>query len=726
MNCPLKSGFIIIFCLAIFMGCGGGGGGGDDDNDPICTDTDADGYFAESGCGTLVDCNDNAANVNPGATETCNGVDDNCSGAVDEGVTNTYYQDGDSDTYGNAVVSTQACSVPAGYVSNSTDCDDSAAGVNPGATETCNGVDDNCSGAVDEGVTNTYYQDGDGDTYGNAAVSTQACSAPGGYVSDSSDCDDTTAGINPGATEIPDDLMDQDCDGFDLRTWYLDNDGDGYGDIASTTTANSQPSGYVLNSSDCNDSAANENPGETEVCNGVDDNCSGAVDEGVTNTYYQDGDNDTYGNTAVSTQACSLPAGYVSDNTDCDDAVGSVYPGATETCGDGIDQDCNGGDLSCDAVDDDGDGLSDIDGDCDDTDDTIYPGATEVVDDGIDQNCDGFDLITWYLDSDGDGYGDPASTTTANENAQPLGYVADNTDCDDSVGAAYPGNTEICNDGLDNDCNTFTDCDDATCTDHPVCNTFTNSLGMTFHLISSGTYTMGSPGDESGRGTDEDETDVTLTQDFYMQTTEVTQGQWTAVTSMSPSYFSNCGGDCPVETVSWNDVQSFIADLNVLGEGTYRLPTEAEWEYAARAGSVTAFANGDITATSCAEDVNLTVMGWYCFNSGVAYAGCFNLSGSGGSSCAGTNPVKGKIANTWGLYDMHGNLWEWCQDGYAPYPPYPPGQSTLTDPVGSGTENVIRGGSWAASPASCRSANRNSLAPTIPGIDIGFRLVRQP
>ncbi|HBI24416.1 MAG TPA: hypothetical protein DDX84_09510, partial [Nitrospiraceae bacterium] len=147
-------------------------------------DVDGDGYnavlpaeceFSDSGpadsdqCDvSQLDCNDNNASINPGATEICNGVDDDCNGQVD----NTYYQDSDTDTYGNVSISTQACTQPAGYVTNSADCNDSNASINPGASESCNDIDDNCNGQIDEGVLNTYYSDADSDTYGNVSIST--------------------------------------------------------------------------------------------------------------------------------------------------------------------------------------------------------------------------------------------------------------------------------------------------------------------------------------------------------------------------------------------------------------------------------------------------------------------------------------------------------------------------------------------------------------------------
>ncbi|SLM29857.1 exported hypothetical protein [Desulfamplus magnetovallimortis] len=243
--------------------------------------------------------------------------------------------------------------------------------------------------------------------------------------------------------------------------------------------------------------------------------------------------------------------------------------------------------------------------------------------------------------------------------------------------------------------------------DPPPPITLTNSLGMTFNLMPAGTFMMGSPGDEGGRISNETQHEVTLTQPFYMQTTEVTQGQWKAVMGNNPSWFSGCGDNCPVEMVSWDDVQGFIATLNALGEGVYALPTEAQWEYAARAGTTTAFANGDITASgfSCDPDPNLDIMGWHCGNSDK------------------THPVVQKKANNGGLYDMHGNLYEWCQDWFDNYP-----SESVIDPVGasSGSIRVIRGGSWSNNARNCRSAYRNLNYPGRRRHLIGFRLVLSP
>jgi hypothetical protein len=192
-------------------------------------DTDGDGYgssavstvscSAPSGyIADATDCDDTSASVSPGVTETCNGVDDNCDGSTDESSAvdaSTWYADADGDGYGNPAVSTVSCSAPSGYTADATDCDDTSASVSPVGTETCNGVDDNCDGSTDESSAadaSTWYLDSDGDGYGSSAVSTVSCSAPSGYTANNTDCDDTSASVNPGVTETCSGV-DDNCDG---------------------------------------------------------------------------------------------------------------------------------------------------------------------------------------------------------------------------------------------------------------------------------------------------------------------------------------------------------------------------------------------------------------------------------------------------------------------------------------------------------------------------------
>jgi sulfatase modifying factor 1 len=194
-----------------------------------------------------------------------------------------------------------------------------------------------------------------------------------------------------------------------------------------------------------------------------------------------------------------------------------------------------------------------------------------------------------------------------------------------------------------------------------------------------------------------------------MQTTEVTQGQWWQVMGTDPSSFDDCGDNCPVETVSWDEAQAFIEELN-RREATngYRLPTEAQWEYACRAGTTTPFSFGECLSTSQAN-----------YDGDYPYTGC-----SSGTYRKTPIAVASLGKNAWGLYDMHGNVWEWCSDWYGSYSSAVP----RPDPEGptSGNYRVIRGGSWNIGARSCRSANRNGVTPELPPSYLGFGFVMRP
>ena len=235
---------------------------------------------------------------------------------------------------------------------------------------------------------------------------------------------------------------------------------------------------------------------------------------------------------------------------------------------------------------------------------------------------------------------------------------------------------------------------------------FTNSIGQEFVYIEPGSFMMGSPENEPGRGSDETQHRVTLTKGFYMQTTEVTQGQWKAVMGNNPSYFKDCGDNCPVEQVSWEDAQEFIKKLSRKEGKEYRLPTEAEWEYAARAGTSTPFAFGKCLS---ADQAN--------------YDGNYPNVCPKGKYREKTVPAGSFSPNAYGLYDMHGNVWEWCQDWYGYYP-----AGSVTNPEGSSTGSglVRRGGSWYVNDSNCRSANRLNSAPSDRFSNLGFRLVLSP
>ena len=232
-----------------------------------------------------------------------------------------------------------------------------------------------------------------------------------------------------------------------------------------------------------------------------------------------------------------------------------------------------------------------------------------------------------------------------------------------------------------------------------------NSIGMELVLLEAGPFEMGSPAGESGRDADEGPVhEVTISQPFYLGKYEVTQAQWQAVMGDNPSFRSRCGHNCPVEFVSWADVQMFIAALNRReGVRTYRLPTEAEWEYAARAGTQTAYHFGNTAG-------ELARYAWY--------------DKRGFITGKGPRPVGRGRPNAWGLYDMHGNVWEWVADWYGPYAAGP-----VTDPRGpsTGARRVYRGGSWSSDARDCRAASRilNTQGLRRYG-DLGFRLARTP
>lgn len=202
---------------------------GDDGINPGATDVPADGFDQDCYGGDAADpdpdsdgdgetdstdCNDTNPAVYSGAMETCNSVDDDCDGSVDDGVMSTFYGDTDGDGYGNAASTASACSASAGWVANSTDCNDSSATVYPAAPETCNSADDDCDGMVDDGLaTGTYYLDADGDAYGTSTSSIVACSMPGGYSATSTDCNDASSAVNPGVSEVSFNGIDDNCDG---------------------------------------------------------------------------------------------------------------------------------------------------------------------------------------------------------------------------------------------------------------------------------------------------------------------------------------------------------------------------------------------------------------------------------------------------------------------------------------------------------------------------------
>ena len=412
---------------------------------------------------------------------------------------------------------------------------------------------------------------------------------------------------------------------------------------------------------------------------------------------------------------------------------------------DGQDNDCNGSTWAAG-----GEADADSDGslacaDCNDTQSWNWPGGTEVCD-GYDNNCASGANYTGAggneSDADGDGYL-ACSTTFANRSNGDT--ILGNADCNDADSQTYPGGSEnteaLCTDGSDNDCDGYTDGLDPDCPTTGDDDDSTAATDLVFVALPSGSFDMGCTAGQSSCGSDESPAHtVTLTHGFWLSETEVTQGQWETLMSNNPSYFgpngggTDCGLDCPVETVNWyeglalanalsiaeglpecyslsgcnantpgNDMEcSTVGVTSASGsvydcEG-YRLPTEAEWEYSARAGTDLLYSGSDIVGD----------VAWYSSNSG-----------------SSTHPVATKDPNAWGLYDLSGNVWEWTWDRYGSS--YYSTGSPWTDPEGpsTGANRVRRGGGWNYTAAFARVAYRYNGGP--PGsryVNIGLRLAR--
>ena len=445
------------------------------------------------------DCNDLAADVNPGMLESCNGKDDNCDGQVDEtdaqGCT-TYLKDVDQDTFGVTGDSQCLCKSSAPYVAQKGgDCNDGEPAINPSVAESCNGVDDDCDGKVDEEDATgckVWILDEDGDTYGVTGQTKCLCAATAPYSAvQGGDCADKDAAINPAATEVCN-LLDDDCDGkvdedgaSTCVVYYKDADADGFGLSGdSKCTCGGTPPYTATKAGDCADLDPLVNPGESEKCNGKDDDCDGLVDEqdaiGCT-PFLKDADGDFYGVSGDSQCLCAPKAPYTATNGgDCNDAKNTVNPGESEKCGNAVDDDCDGlvdeeNAQSCvtyyQDVDKDTFGNGNVSkclcsptgnftaskgGDCNDNDGTVNPNIAEQCN-SKDDNCNGVvdeagaaGCGTWYEDLDSDKWGN-SSQSKCLCGASGSFKADKGGDCNDNDGAVNPGVTETCN-GKDDNC----------------------------------------------------------------------------------------------------------------------------------------------------------------------------------------------------------------------------------------------------------------------------------
>ncbi|WKZ64872.1 MAG: MopE-related protein [Flavobacteriales bacterium] len=437
-------------CNAAYFACAG------------FTDADGDGFVAE------LDCDDANPNAYPGANELCDTIDNDCDGLVDETPT-LYYADLDGDGWGDENNTVEGgCSPPNGATSQVGDCDDSNADIYPGAPELCNGIDDDCDGAVDDLAGTAYYADADGDGYGDINSEQFSCTPIPGLITQGGDCDDTDEAINPGAAD-PCDAIDQDCSGGPvLTTWFVDNDGDGFGNDATTTEDCTQPSGYVATGGDCDDSNSDVFPGNgCSNCTPTEQAWIAANQQTLLNALSD----------------CALQClGDPGCLAGCLQANGVPLGAACLGCVDGylacVQDNCSFPCLnapefcfSCQVqagclaqlatcmgqVDADGDGWW-AGSDCDDSNANAFPGAVEVCD-GVDNDCDGSAdeglSVTYYTDSDGDGFG-VFGTEITGTCEQPPGTATQGGDCDDADDTVYPGAPELC-DGLDNDCDEVVD-----------------------------------------------------------------------------------------------------------------------------------------------------------------------------------------------------------------------------------------------------------------------------
>ncbi|MEC8381770.1 MAG: MopE-related protein [Myxococcota bacterium] len=473
----------------------------------VCVlDLDGDGFGqpdAPAPYDSGTDCDDTNPNVHPDMQEICDGLDNNCSGEIDDYSGENaplWYGDSDGDGYGDPEVTTHACEAPPLYVDNAFDCDDSNPSIRPNAPEVCNdgdldgdgfddAIDNNCNGVADENSALdvvVWFADADNDGFGSPSSVVYACELPEGHVDNPDDCNDNNMSVFPGAEEICNGL-DDDCDTeFDegsptfSPTWYLDSDGDGFGDANVSQQSCYVPSGYVGNFSDCDDSVAEIYPNAPEYCDNIDNDCDGSIDDNAVDSsvFYIDNDGDGRGEPSQTLISCStiLPSGYSAYDDDCDDSDPNRAPNLPELCTDTVDENCDGDttfaavDLQTFYADSDADGYGnaslsidfcspppgyvDNGDDCNDTDSDVQPFMPEDAElcNGKVDRCENLSLESLgEVDLDGDGYVacelDVDPLLWEDSSIIPLG----GGDCDDGNADRYPGATELCN-GIFEDC----------------------------------------------------------------------------------------------------------------------------------------------------------------------------------------------------------------------------------------------------------------------------------
>jgi hypothetical protein len=417
----------------------------DDDSAHADDDEDGDGVFAAD------DCDDTDPSVHPGATEIPDdGIDQDCTGSD----TVACYLDMDGDDWGSLLAYYESDGIcQPGTTTDNTDCDDDDQGINPDEEELCDIIDQDCDGDVVEG-----FGDSDGDNAPDCVDPPGTDSDGDTFSSEDGDCDDSDIDVFPGAVEVVDDGIDQDCNGSDSISCFLDNDGDGYGDNLAYYDADAAcTAGTSAVEGDCDETDPETSDGGIELCDEIDQDCDGDfVEEWV--------DVDADGLPECATDPDEDGDGYTPSEGDCDDVDPFINPGEIDNCND-LDEDCDGdfvetwpdmdndGLPECDpAVDDDGDGYAELDGDCRDGDPTINPGVAEIPDDGIDQDCNDFDSITCWEDHDTDGWGGTVGYI------EPLGLPCEaptqelGGDCDDGEYDVSPNAFEQCDALIDHDC----------------------------------------------------------------------------------------------------------------------------------------------------------------------------------------------------------------------------------------------------------------------------------